>query len=738
MSNAFRGIVKKIIYQSPDKTFTVFDLQCDDGFSTIAVGNIPPIVEGEHVEIEGEWTKHRDYGMQIRVTSAKQLTPSTTGAIVVYLSSGLIRGVGESTARKLVEFFGDKTLEVIEKEPERLMDVPGIGRTRYRTIYQSYMQHISTRDIYMGLQGFGMTVLQASKAYKAYGANTLRLIKDNPYRLIDDIEGIGFKTADKIAEAAGYAPDSEFRLRAGVKYTLMCARQEGHTYLPIQELVDKACRVMDAEIAKVENMVALMIADAQVVCVNLGSIDAVFLPYLYVQESNCAKSIIALAGKRQAIAGFDVKTEIERLQKIFQIELADKQRDAVIEALTTGVMVITGGPGTGKTTILRFIKEILDMVGLEYELCAPTGRAAKRMSASTGCEARTIHRMLESNGNEFARNEENPVEADIVIVDEMSMVDISLMNALMKALTHKTRLILVGDADQLPPVGAGNVLKDIVTSDIVPVIRLNEIYRQSDRSMIITNAHEVNAGHSIELSMDDQEFMFESVPDANDVLNRLINMLTTGKGLLTRDTASDVQVLAPMKKGILGVNNINARLQAALNPPEPMKKERECGEVVFREGDKVMQVKNNYGLEWTITKGGITVTTGQGIYNGDLGTINHIDSLGQFIEVLFDDGKCTKYDFTIIDELTLAYCISIHKSQGSEFPIVILPLISGPRMLMTKNILYTAITRARNQVYILGSEDCVNNMIKNEFIMNRYSALGYFLSEAASYDIFAE
>ena len=360
------------------------------------------------------------------------------------------------------------------------------------------------------------------------------------------------------------------------------------------------------------------------------------------------------------------------------------------------------------------------------------------MSAATRCEARTIHRMLESNGNEFARNEENPVEADIVIVDEMSMVDISLMNALMKALTHKTRLILVGDADQLPPVGAGNVLKDIVTSDIVPVIRLNEIYRQSDRSMIITNAHEVNAGHSIELSMDDQEFMFESVPDANDVLNRLINMLTTGKGLLTRDTASDVQVLAPMKKGILGVNNINARLQAALNPPEPMKKERECGEVVFREGDKVMQVKNNYGLEWTITKGGITVTTGQGIYNGDLGTINHIDSLGQFIEVLFDDGKCTKYDFTIIDELTLAYCISIHKSQGSEFPIVILPLISGPRMLMTKNILDTAITRARNQVYILGSEDCVNNMIKNEFIMNRYSALGYFLSEAASYDIFAE
>ncbi|MDO4568601.1 MAG: ATP-dependent RecD-like DNA helicase [Clostridia bacterium] len=735
MSQIYSGRVSRVIYRSPDGAYTVMELRCDDGSTLVAVGNVPPLAEGEHVEVEGDWSLHKSYGKQLRVAAARPLAPTTTGAIVTYLSSGLIRGVGEVTARRLVEFFGDDTLNVLEKEPERMMDVPGIGKTRYRTIYESYIKHVATRDIFMGLQQYGMTVLQVTKVHKAYGADALRLIKENPYRLIDDIEGIGFKTADDIAMAAGYDRDSAFRLRAGVKHTLICACQDGHTYLPIELLAQKAAAILGAELLPVENTITDMIARGDVICVLVDTTDAVFLPYMYAHESACAKHLISMRGKRHNALRLDLDAEIARLERSFGVELALKQREAVTTALTNGVMVITGGPGTGKTTILRFIKSLLDTMGVEYELCAPTGRAAKRMSASTGSEARTIHRLLESNGSMFSRDETNPIEADVVVIDELSMVDASLMSAVLRAMRADASLILVGDADQLPSVGAGNVLKDIVSSGLVPVVRLEEVYRQSERSAIITNAHAVNRGDALYLNADD-EFVFERASEPYAILNRLTALLRTAQSGGAGGALTDIQVLAPMKKGTLGVNNINVTLQQALNPHSPYKRELQYGGGILREGDKVMQVKNDYSMEWKVIRAGSVMETGYGVYNGDLGVIEHIDPYDQYIEVLFDD-RLAMYEYSQLDQLSLAYCVSIHKSQGSEFHTVVLPLLSGPPMLMTRNILYTAITRAKDRVYILGREECVRSMIANDYVMRRYSALGYFLSEAAQYDIFA-
>ena len=729
------GIISRIIYRNEANGFTVLELTSEGDTTTPVVGLLPPLNIGERAEFEGDWTVHKTYGKQFKAASVHSVEPNEINAIINYLSSGLIKGVGLATAKALTAKFGEDTLEIIEKHPERLKEIPGIGKAKSSMIYESFMQQRATRDIFMGLQKFGMTITQAAKVYKLYGGLCLSRIEENPYRLIDDVENIGFKTADKIALNAGIEHDSPFRIRAGIKYALAWAREEGHTYLPSDKLVNTAQLVLDVDILPIERELGEMIATSELICIDVENEQAVFTPRMYRHEASCAKMLVLLNSCPPEQRDINIDAEIAYLEKSLNITLAPMQVRAVKTALTSGTMVITGGPGTGKTTILKFIISILNRMSLEYELCAPTGRAAKRMSEATGSEARTIHRLLEygygSDG--FLRNEENPICADFIIVDEMSMVDISLMNSLLKAITVGTRLIMVGDADQLPSVGAGNVLRDIIKSGVIETIRLDEIFRQSDRSMIVTNAHLINKGKLPDLDRQSDDFMFEECDDIERVLERVKTLCSTGAELGTRDPLKDVQVLVPMKKGTLGVNNINACLQSKLNPPSQGKAECVSGEMVFREGDKIMQIKNDYKLEWIVTRFGKTVENGMGVFNGDLGTIVAIDKGNQFVEVLFDDERCATYSFSQLDEITLAYCASIHKSQGSEFPIVLLPLVNGAPMLLTRNLLYTAVTRARHRVYIIGRRECISAMVNNALTRRRYSAMAQFMQEIAPF-----
>ena len=544
------------------------------------------------------------------------------------------------------------------------------------------------------------------------------------------MEGIGFKTADAIARNGGVEPDAPYRLRAGLKYTLQWARQEGHTYLPREKLVEVAAGLLQADIAPVERTLTELLLEGQLIQEQLPGEDGIFLPGMFRTEQDCALRLLRLQGQ-SALDNpfFRPKAQIARLEQQLDITLAPAQRQAVELALKAGALVITGGPGTGKTTILRFVITLLEEMGTEYALCAPTGRAAKRMGEATGRDASTIHRLLEYSYGEggFGRNAENTLLADVVIVDEMSMVDVPLMAALLRALAPGTRLIMVGDSDQLPSVGPGNVLRDMVDSGQIPVVRLTEIFRQSGRSAIVTNAHRINEGQ-MPILEGLEDFGFEPMEEQEAVIRRLI-ALNSGKAakLGAQEPLQDIQVLAPMKKGPLGVYNLNKRLQEALNPPAHKKKERKYGDVVFREGDKVMQIKNDYRLAWTRSLPHQPPEMGEGVYNGDLGTIMSIDLYEQTLEVLFDDGRSAVYSFSMLEELELAYCISIHKSQGSEFPIVLLPLLGGPPMLLNRNLLYTAVTRARHMVYILGRQSCIQQMVRNNQVKRRYSGLARFL-----------
>lgn len=731
-----KGTVKSIIFRNEENGFTVLELVDAAGDEITAVGPLPLANVGERIEVSGAWTEHPTYGRQLRAQGCRVLAPATLTALVNYLGSGLIRGVGESTAREIVNTFGLETLPVLENAPERLTEVPGIGRLRAAKIAESFAAQRDMRDIMLALQEFGVTVSQAMKLYKAYGNLCLAKIQENPYRLIDEIEGIGFLTADRLAQNAGVERDSAFRIKAGLKYTLQWARQEGHTYLPRDILIRIAAseRVLGVELLPVERALDELIIGGEVVYQTVGSADGVFLPRMHFLESDCAKRLLQVLHTPSPLLFLDPENQVALLERELKISLAPQQQEAVIRALTSGALVITGGPGTGKTTILRFILRIVQNMGLSCELCAPTGRAAKRMAEATGVPARTIHRLLEYGygGEGFLRDEENPVETDLIIVDEMSMVDVPLMHALLRAVGPSTRLLMVGDADQLPPVGAGNVLRDVIESGAVPVMRLTDIYRQAERGMIVENAHRINNGQPPELASGKEDFLFEEITAAEDVARRVVG-LCTGRvnRLLTQEPRKDVQVLVPMKKGPLGVYALNARIQAAMNPPGRQKRERKHGDVVFREGDKVMQVKNNYKLGWKKACYNGIAEEGLGVFNGDLGTILRIDSTEQELEVIFDDERAAVYDFTMLDELSLAYAVTVHKSQGSEFPIVILPLISGAPSLMTRNLLYTAVTRAREQVYILGRSRCVYEMAANGQVKKRYSALGAFLQDLA-------
>ena len=724
------GTVKAIIYRSEDTGFTVLELTDETGEDMTAIGEMPLAGVGERVELTGQWTEHKTYGRQFRAETCKTLAPATLTALKNYLASGLIKGVGESTAQAIVQTFGMETLDVLEKEPARLAEVPGIGQIRAQTIGASYGAQLGLRDIMLGLQKYGVTIGQAMKLYKIYGELCLAKIEENPYRLIDDVEGIGFKTADAIARNGGVEPDAPYRLRAGLKYTLQWARQEGHTYLPREKLVEVAAGLLQAEIAPVERTLTELLLEGQLIQEQLPGEDGIFLPGMFRTEQDCALRLLRLQGQ-SALDNpfFRPKAQIARLEQQLDITLAPAQRQAVELALKAGALVITGGPGTGKTTILRFVITLLEEMGTEYALCAPTGRAAKRMGEATGRDASTIHRLLEYSYGEggFGRNAENTLLADVVVVDEMSMVDVPLMAALLRALAPGTRLIMVGDSDQLPSVGPGNVLRDMVDSGQIPVVRLTEIFRQSGRSAIVTNAHRINEGQ-MPILEGLEDFGFEPMEEQEAVIRRLI-ALNSGKAakLGAQEPLQDIQVLAPMKKGPLGVYNLNKRLQEALNPPAHKKKERKYGDVVFREGDKVMQIKNDYRLAWTRSLPHQPPEMGEGVYNGDLGTIMSIDLYEQTLEVLFDDGRSAVYSFSMLEELELAYCISIHKSQGSEFPIVLLPLLGGPPMLLNRNLLYTAVTRARHMVYILGRQSCIQQMVRNNQVKRRYSGLARFL-----------
>lgn len=724
------GTVKAIIYRSEDTGFTVLELTNEAGEDMTAIGEMPLAGVGERVELTGQWTEHKTYGRQFRAATCKTLAPATLTALKNYLASGLIKGVGESTAQAIVQTFGMETLDVLEKEPARLAEVPGIGQIRAQTIGASYGAQLGLRDIMLGLQKYGVTIGQAMKLYKIYGELCLAKIEENPYRLIDDVEGIGFKTADAIARNGGVEPDAPYRLRAGLKYTLQWARQEGHTYLPREKLVEVAAGLLQADIAPVERTLTELLLEGQLIQEQLPGEDGIFLPGMFRTEQDCALRLLRLQGQ-SALDNpfFRPKAQIARLEQQLDITLAPAQRQAVELALKAGALVITGGPGTGKTTILRFVITLLEEMGTEYALCAPTGRAAKRMGEATGRDASTIHRLLEYSYGEggFGRNAENTLLADVVIVDEMSMVDVPLMAALLRALAPGTRLIMVGDSDQLPSVGPGNVLRDMVDSGQIPVVRLTEIFRQSGRSAIVTNAHRINEGQ-MPILEGLEDFGFEPMEEQETVIRRLI-ALNSGKAakLGAQEPLQDIQVLAPMKKGPLGVYNLNKRLQEALNPPAHKKKERKYGDVVFREGDKVMQIKNDYRLAWTRSLPHQPPEMGEGVYNGDLGTIMSIDLYEQTLEVLFDDGRSAVYAFSMLEELELAYCISIHKSQGSEFPIVLLPLLGGPPMLLNRNLLYTAVTRARHMVCILGRQSCIQQMVRNNQVKRRYSGLARFL-----------
>ena len=724
------GTVKAIIYRSEDTGFTVLELTNEAGEDMTAIGEMPLAGVGERVELTGQWTEHKTYGRQFRAETCKTLAPATLTALKNYLASGLIKGVGESTAQAIVQTFGMETLDVLEKEPARLAEVPGIGQIRAQTIGASYGAQLGLRDIMLGLQKYGVTIGQAMKLYKIYGELCLAKIEENPYRLIDDVEGIGFKTADAIARNGGVEPDAPYRLRAGLKYTLQWARQEGHTYLPREKLVEVAAGLLQAEIAPVERTLTELLLEGQLIQEQLPGEDGIFLPGMFRTEQDCALRLLRLQGQ-SALDNpfFRPKAQIARLEQQLDITLAPAPRQAVELALKAGALVITGGPGTGKTTILRFVITLLEEMGTEYALCAPTGRAAKRMGEATGRDASTIHRLLEYSYGEggFGRNAENTLLADVVIVDEMSMVDVPLMAALLRALAPGTRLIMVGDSDQLPSVGPGNVLRDMVDSGQIPVVRLTEIFRQSGRSAIVTNAHRINEGQ-MPILEGLEDFGFEPMEEQETVIRRLI-ALNSGKAakLGAQEPLQDIQVLAPMKKGPLGVYNLNKRLQEALNPPAHKKKERKYGDVVFREGDKVMQIKNDYRLAWTRSLPHQPPEMGEGVYNGDLGTIMSIDLYEQTLEVLFDDGRSVVYSFSMLEELELAYCISIHKSQGSEFPIVLLPLLGGPPMLLNRNLLYTAVTRARHMVCILGRQSCIQQMVRNNQVKRRYSGLARFL-----------
>lgn len=723
------------VFRNEENGYTVLVVKA--GKSRVsAVGIMPPIAVGEKLRITGDWTEHPVYGRQIKVQSIEIEKPTTLSGIEKYLSSGMIRGIGPATAKLLIRAFGEETLDVLYSQPEKLLDVPGIGQKRAQMIQESYAEQAQQREAMVFLQSYGVTPALAVKIYKRYGENVRQVITLNPYRLVEDVEGIGFKTADRIAASLGIEQSSEYRLSAGVKYTLSEATAgAGHCYLPRPELALAARRLLGSDADSIDRTIDSLILShdisAQILPCDSGEeVVALYLPSTYRAESEVARRLREMIDAMPDSMASDLTTQIDELERIEGLAFHTQQRQAIETAVTHGMTVITGGPGTGKTTIIKCIIKLLSVHG-DVALAAPTGRAAKRMSEACGMEAKTLHRLLEYGGEEgdFARSEDNPLEIDTLIIDEMSMVDIFLMRSLLRALVPGTRLIMVGDADQLPSVGAGNVLRDILDSGVIPSVRLTEIFRQDEKSMIVYNAHRINRGESPRLNAKGSDFFFERAVSPSDAAKRIVTLCSARlPGFLGLDPVRQMQVLSPTKKGECGVWMLNQLLQAEFNPPASGKHERVRGDTAFREGDKVMQTRNNYQLKWK-KDGAIGIEDGQGVFNGDIGFVTFIDPQEHVMEVQFDDERTATYEGGDVDDLELAYCISVHKSQGSEFPVVIMPAVGGPPMLLTRNLFYTAVTRARRMVMIVGRENAIEQMIANVNTRRRYSALCWRLKQ---------
>ena len=730
----FEGTVEDIVFRNDQNGWTVAAVRLDGSGRTTIVGVMPFLSVGEHAIFDGELTEHRDYGEQIRASSYETTRPETKSGVERFLGSGLIKGVGPSTAKLIVSYFGVRALDVLESEPERLTEVEGIGPKRAAMIAESFAMHNGMRNTLMFLQDYGLTPALSMKIYRTFGEMTESVLRTNPYRLVDEVNGVGFRTADDIAMRMGFTQSSEFRLRSGIKYVLSeAANSMGHMYLPMPVLEAEAGRILNADRDTVSSILRALILEDALIAEKIEGDIAVYLPRFYAAESETARLLRRRWEGIRRLAPDEgaVLSQIADYERDEGVTLCAQQREAALTAVREGVLIITGGPGTGKTTSINLIIRLMRDLG-QVELCAPTGRAARRMSEATGHPARTIHRLLEYNGESqgFARDADNPLDADVVIVDEMSMVDIFLMRALLCALRPGARLILVGDADQLPSVGAGNVLRDLIAARVAPVVRLTEIFRQAQQSQIVTNAHRINRGEYPVIRARHTDFFLERRETPAQAAESVVALVKTRlPGYMDLDSLRDIQVMAPMKRGEVGVFALNALLQSALNPPGRDANGRERpeiqhGGVIFRRGDKVMQVRNNYDLAWTRDE-----EKGEGVFNGDIGYILAVDRRARALSVEFDDGRVADYDETLLDDLDLAYCMSVHKSQGSEFDAVVLPLISGPPMLMTRNLLYTAVTRAKRLVVIVGRENCVHAMVDNNHILRRYSALDWRLRE---------
>ena len=721
------GYVEHIIYRNADNGYTVLNLVSGEDEIT-CVGIFSAIAEGENIEAQGEYTEHPTYGQQFKVTSFEEKAPEDEEAIERYLGSGAIKGIGLAMAARIVRRFKEDTFRIIEEEPERLAEIKGISNRKAMEIASQVNEKRDLRQAMIFLQQYGITMNLAVKVYQAYGQDVYGIIRENPYRLADDIDGVGFRTADEIAARVGIRMDSDFRVRSGILYTLLQASGEGHTYLPETELTPRASKLLNVTAEQVEKQYMDLAIERKIILKQMEDQTQIYAASFYYMEANTATMLKRL-NVSYDVSDAEIEQRIRGIEKKSGMTLDEHQVTAVKEAVRNGLLVITGGPGTGKTTTINTIIRYFELEGLEIFLAAPTGRAAKRMSETTGFEARTVHRMLELNGGAegsggFERDESNPLEADVIIVDEMSMVDISLMNSLLKAISVGTRLILVGDVNQLPSVGPGSVLRDIIQSHACNVVMLTKIFRQASTSDIIVNAHKINHGEEVILDNKSMDFFFLKRYDADVIINVVLQLIKQKLPKFVDATPYDIQVLTPMRKGLLGVERLNGILQRYMNPPANDKVEKEYGSTVFREGDKVMQTKNNYQLAWEIrTKFGLTVDKGLGIFNGDMGIIRQINDFAEQMIIEFDEGRMVEYPYKLLDELELAYAITIHKSQGSEYPAVVIPLLGGPMMLMNRNLLYTAVTRARKCVTLVGNEVTFQQMIRNTSQQKRYSGL---------------
>lgn len=741
MEETIEGYVDHIIYRNQENGYTVASLIVD-GEELTCVGTFQALSEGETICGKGRYTEHPSYGQQFSIYSYETVVPQDAFAIERYLGSGAIKGIGAALAARIVRKFGDDTLRIIEEEPERLAEVKGISERKAREIAEQVEEKADMRKAMMFLQKYGISQTLGVKIYQQYKQDMYRILKENPYKMAEDINGIGFKMADEIASRIGIHTDSDYRIRSGLLYILLLATGEGHVYLPKKLLLERAQQLLGVQADYMEKHLTDLAIDRKIVIKEIETDhtekqQVVYASQYYQIELHTAQMLHELNVKDTAEEEV-LQEKIKQIQRAEKIDLDEKQQEAIKEAVRNGLMVITGGPGTGKTTTINAIIRYFEMEGLDIYLAAPTGRAAKRMTEATGYEAKTIHRLLELTGIpeessarvHFERNAQNPLEADVIIIDEMSMVDIFLMHALLSAVVTGTRLILVGDVNQLPSVGPGSVLKDIIRSGEFPVVELTKIFRQASQSDIVVNAHKINQGIPVVLDNKSMDFFFLKRYEANVVISVVITLIQKKLPKFVDAQPYDIQVLTPMRKGLLGVERLNGILQQYLNPPEKEKKEKEHGNGLFREGDKVMQIKNNYQIEWEV-RGlyGIPVEKGVGVFNGDTGILREINTFAETVTVEFDERKFVEYSFKQLDELELAYAITIHKAQGSEYPAVIIPLLGGPKMLMNRNLLYTAVTRARKCVTLVGDEKTFEEMENNRMEQSRYTTLDLRIKE---------